>query len=314
MKWKVLVSAPYMQSEIDRFRPIFAKHDVEIVLPPVAERLSEDELLKWVGDIDGVIAGDDRFTERVLKSAPRLKVISKWGTGIDAFDLEACSRLGITVCRTPNAFSEPVADSVLGYILCFARRIPWMDRDMKQGKWNKIPGRSLRESTLGIIGVGNVGKAVVRRAIAFGMRVIGNDPVVMPPEFLAESRIEMVSQEHLLRKSDFISLNCDLNPTSFHLLDDSAFALMNSSAFLINTARGPIVDETALVRALDGNIIAGAGLDVFEVEPLPHDSPLRRIDNVLMAPHNSNSSPEAWERVHHNTIRNLIEVLKKGES
>lgn len=314
MKWKVLVSAPYMQSEIDRFRPIFAEHDVEIVLPTVAERLSEDELLEWVGDIDGVIAGDDRFSERVLKSAPRLKVISKWGTGIDSFDLEACRSLGITVCRTPNAFSEPVADSVIAYILCFARRIPWMDREMKQGKWNKIPGHSLRESTLGIIGVGNVGKAVVRRAIAFGMHVLGNDPAVMPPEFLAESRIEMVSQEYLLRKSDFISLNCDLNPTSFHLIDDSAFALMKPSAFLVNTARGPIIDETALVRALKEDKIAGAGLDVFEVEPLPHDSPLRRIDNVLMAPHNSNSSPEAWERVHHNTIRNLLEVLKTGES
>lgn len=314
MKWKVLVSAPYMQPEIERFRAVFTEQDVEIVLPPVTERLSEEELLKWIGDIDGVIAGDDRFTERVLKSAPRLKVISKWGTGIDAFDLEACLRSGITVCRTPNAFSEPVADSVLAYILCFARRIPWMDREMKQGKWNKIPGRSLRESTLGVIGVGNVGKAVVRRAVAFGMRVMGNDPAEIPPGFLDESRIEMVSKEYLLKNSDFVSINCDLNPTSFHLMDDSSFALMKPGSFIVNTARGPIIDEKALVRALEEKKISGAALDVFEAEPLPSDSPLRLMDNVLMAPHNSNSSPEAWERVHHNTIRNLIEALKKGES
>ncbi|MFC1714994.1 phosphoglycerate dehydrogenase [Candidatus Poribacteria bacterium] len=312
MKWKVLVSAPYMQPVIDRFQSIFDSHDIELVVPQVRERLSEEELLGCVADVDGVIAGDDRFTERVLKKAPRLKVISKWGTGIDSIDQEACERFGVTVCNTPNAFSEPVADTVMGYILCFARQLPWMDRDIRDGIWSKRPSIALRECTLGVIGVGNVGKAVVRRAIAFGMRVLGNDPVEMPSEFIGETGIEMVAREVLLAQADFISLNCTLNSTSLHLMSDRELSLMKSTAYVINTARGPIIDEPELVKALQGGRIAGAALDVFEIEPLPTDSPLRQMDNVLLAPHNANSSPEAWERVHENTIRNLLEVLKES--
>ena len=312
MGWKVLVTAPYMQPVIDRFRPVFAENDVEIVVPPVNERFEEADLLPWLGDVDGVICGDDRFTERVLQAAPRLKVISKWGTGIDSIDQAACQRLGIAVRNTPNAFSEPVADTVMGCVLCFARNLLRLDRRMREGIWHKTTSRALRECTLGVIGVGNVGKVVVRRALAFGMRVLGNDIVEMPADFLTETGIEMVSEETLLRQADFISLNCDLNPTSYHLISDPEFSLMKPTAYLINTARGPIIDEPALVRALQEERIAGAALDVFEVEPLPEDSPLRQMDNVLLAPHNANSSPEAWERVHQNTIRNLLEVLERS--
>ena len=311
MTWKVLVSAPYMQPVIDRFRDLFEKSHIELVVPPLKERLEEDELLEYVGDIDGAICGDDRFTERVLRAAPRLKVISKWGTGIDSIDTEACRELGIAVRNTPNAFSEPVADTVMAYILSFARRVARMDREMHEGKWDKLPGVSLRECTLGVIGVGNVGKAVVRRAIAFGMELLGNDVVDMPPELLAETGIRMLSKEELLRNSDFVSLNCDLNPTSYHLIGEPELSLMKPTAYLINTARGPIIDEPALVNALRASQIAGAALDVFEVEPLPQDSPLHSMPNVLLSPHNANSSPGAWERVHHNTIRNLLEVLNE---
>ena len=312
MGWKVLVTAPYMQTVMDRFRPVFAENDIQVFAPPVAERFEEVDLLQWVGDVDGVICGDDRFTELVLRSAPKLKVISKWGTGIDSIDGEACRRLGIAVRNTPNAFTEPVADSVIGYILCFARNIPWMDRSMKEGTWRKIPSRALRECVLGVIGVGNVGKAVVRRALALGMHVIGNDIVEMPADFLAATGLEMATKQGLLRGADFVSLNCDLNSTSYHLMGDSEFALMKSTAVLINTARGPIVAERALEKALQEERIAGAALDVFEVEPLPADSPLRRMDNVLLAPHNANSSPQAWERVHWSTIDNLLQELRRS--
>lgn len=313
MGWKVLLSAPYMQPVLDRFRAIFEENDIEIFAPPVDERFEEEDLLRWVGDIDGAICGDDRFTERVLKAAPRLKVISKWGTGIDSIDQEACCRMGITVCNTPNAFSEPVADTVLGYMLCFARNIPWMTQKMREGIWHKIPSRALRECTLGVIGVGNVGKAVVRRAVAFGMHILGNDLVEMPSDFLVETGIKMVTKEILLQQADFVSINCDLNPTSYHLMSDAQFSLMKPSAVMINTARGPIVDEQALLHALQAKQIAGAALDVFEEEPLPLDSPLRKMDNVLLSSHNANSSPEAWEKVHWNTINNLLAVLKEGK-
>ena len=312
MKWKVMVSAPYMQPVIDRFRNVFDKHDIDLLIPPVNERMEEDELLEWIEEADGAICGDDHFTEKVLRSALKLKVISKWGTGIDSIDLEACHKLGIAVRNTPNAFSEPVADSVLGYMLCFARNLPWMDRNIREGVWHKIPGRSLRECTLGIIGIGNVGKTVARRSIGFGMHIIGNDLVEMPTDFLTETNIEMLSKEELLQKADFVSLNCDLNPTSYHLMDDHAFSLMKPTAVIINTARGSIIDEQALVKALHEKQIAGAALDVFEVEPLPSDSPLRKMENVMMAPHNANSSPEAWERVHQNTTMNLINGLQRA--
>lgn len=311
MSYKVLISAPYLQPHLNRFRPLFAANNIELFVPPVEERFEEEDLLPWMGDIDGVICGDDRFTERVLQASPRLKVISKWGTGIDSIDKAACQRLGIALCNTPNAFSEPVADTVFGYMLAFVRRQPWMDRAMKAGTWQKINGRSLRECTLGIIGVGDVGKAVARRAPAFGLRLLGHDLVDMPADFVAQTGIEMVSREALLRQADFVSINCDLNPTSYHLMNDATFALMKPEAILINTARGPVVEEAALIRALQSGQIGGAALDVFEFEPLPADSPLRQMDNVLLAPHNANSSPLAWERVHENSINNLLRELHR---
>ena len=309
MKWRVLVSAPYFIPVIENYRERLLAEGVELIAANVNERLSEEELLECVGDIDGIICGDDRITGRVMDAAPRLKVISKWGTGIDSIDSAEAKRRGIPVYRTRNAFSEPVADTVLGYILTFARRLPWMDRDIRQGKWQKPRLVSLGECVLGVVGVGDCGKAVVRRAKSFGMRVLGNDIKVLPDDFLTETGLEVVSLEDLLSKADFVSLHPDLNPTSYHIIGKKQFETMKPGAYLINTSRGPVVDEGALVGALQEGRIAGAALDVFEEEPLPAESPLRTMDNCFLAPHNANSSIKAWERVHENTVRNLLEGL-----
>ncbi len=304
---KVLMSAPYMIPFLDRFRPVFEHYGIQLLTPEVNERLEEAELLSLAGQFDGTICGDDRYSRKVLeKCAPRLKVVSKWGTGIDSIDRSACDDLGIRLMNTPNAFTLPVADSVLGYILAFARQQLWMDKAVKNGVWKKIPGRSLSECTLGVIGVGNVGKAVLRRASAFGMTLLGNDIQPIARDFLIENKVNSVSLDELLSQADFVSVNCDLNPTSFHLINRETLGRMKSTAVLINTARGPIVDEEALVEALEEKVIGGAAMDVFEHEPLPDNSPLKKMDNVLLAPHNSNSSPSAWEAVHWNTIRNLL--------
>ena len=306
----VLFTAPYMIPFINRFKPVFDKYGLELIVPDVQERMEEADLLQYAGQFDGAICGDDRYTLRVIEAClPRLKVISKWGTGIDSIDAEACSRYGIKLGRTLNAFTTPVADTVLGYLLAFARRHLSMDRAMKSGEWEKIPGKALSECTLGIVGVGNIGKAVTRRARAFGMKVLGADIVDIDHVFINETGILLTTLSSLLSESDFVSINCDLNPTSHHLMNAKTFALMKPTAVLINTARGPIVHEEALIEALQANRLAGAALDVFEVEPLPHDSPLMKMDNVMLAPHNSNSSPAAWERVHWNTIRNLLDGL-----
>jgi D-3-phosphoglycerate dehydrogenase len=300
-----------MLAYLTRFRPVLERYGVELIVPTqVLERLEEEDILAYAGQFDGVICGDDRFSARVLQAcAPRLKVISKWGTGIDSIDLLEATRLGIQVCRTPNAFTLPVADTVMGYILAFARRQPWMDRTMRAGRWEKLPGRSLSECSLGVIGVGNIGKAVLRRARAFGMRLLGNDILEIEPDFVLEVGVRMTSLEALLSQADFVSLNCDLNPTSYRLINRETLARMRPQAVLINTARGQVVDENDLIAALESGDIAGAALDVYEFEPLPASSPLLRMENVMLAPHNANSSPAAWERVHLNTIRNVLAGL-----
>jgi D-3-phosphoglycerate dehydrogenase len=266
--------------------------------------------MAYAGEVDGVLCGDDRFSDSVLEAyAPRLKVISKWGTGIDAIDSDAAARLGVQVCNTPGAFTDPVADSVMSYILAFARSVPWMDQAMKAGHWEKIPGRALSECTLGVVGVGKIGKAVLRRARSFGMRLLGNDIVEIDQAFLWDIGVEMVTLDQLLSLSDFLSLNCDLNPSSCRLINREAFTKMHPQAVLINTSRGQVIDENALVEALQQGQIAGAGLDVFEDEPLPAGHPLMTMENVLLSPHNANSSPGAWARVHKNSLRNLFEGL-----
>lgn len=311
----VLLSAPYMIPFVERFRPVFSYYGIDLIVPDVHERMEEEELLPFAGQVDGAVCGDDRYSARVLErfASPdvpkRLKVISKWGTGIDSIDRQAAAGLGVQVRNTPNAFTLPVADTVMGYTLAFARRQPWMDRQVKDGIWDKIPGRSLSECTLGVIGVGNIGKAVLRRARVFGMKLLGNDIVAIAPDFILENGVEMTTLEDLMHRADFVSVNCDLNPTSYHIINTRSLGWCQPHAVIINTARGPLVDEPALVAALQNGQIAGAALDVFEKEPLPLDSPLRGMDNVMLAPHNANSSPSAWERVHWNTIRNLIDGL-----
>jgi D-3-phosphoglycerate dehydrogenase len=299
-----------MLPSIDRFRPVLERYGITLIVANVQERLEEVDILKYAGQFDGAICGDDQFTARAIAACtPRLKVISKWGTGIDSIDQDAAVRFGVKIRRTLNAFTLPVADTVMGYILAFARRHPEMNREMKSRRWNKIPGKALHETTLGIVGVGNIGKAVTRRARAFGMTVLGTDIVEIDHVFIAETGIRMVDLKLLMAEADFISLNCDLNPTSYHLVNSGTLSFAKPNSVIINTARGPIVDEPALVSALKAGRIGGAALDVFEVEPLPHSSPLLEMENVLLAPHNANSSLAAWERVHWNTIKNLLEGL-----
>ena len=202
--------------------------------------------------------------------------------------------------------------TVMGYILMFARGLPWLDKEMRAGRWVKHSGMSLRECTLGVVGMGDVGQAVVKRASAFGMTLLGTDIVDVDRPFLDGQGLQMVNLDDLIVESDYISLNCTLNPTSFHLIGLDELLRMKDTCYVINTCRGPVIQESALVTALQKGIIAGAALDVFEHEPLAEDSPLRKLENCFLAPHNANSSPKAWRLVHENTIKNLLLGLEKG--
>lgn len=314
MKWKVMVSAPYMIPEIDRFMPWFQEHSIEVTVPDVLERLEECDLLPMIGEFDGAITGDDRFTEAVYQRAKKLKVVSKWGTGIDSLNKDIAEKYGVLVMNTMDAFSHPVSDTVLGFMLSFSRTIISSDRLMKEGRWEKIKGRTLGEQTLGIIGCGNVGTRVARKAEAFGMKIYAYDIKEIPAYVKEQYHIMQTDLETLLYEADFVSCNCDLNPSSYHILSHEEFHKMKNTAVVINTARGPVVDERALIKALQDKEIGGCGLDVYEYEPLSIDSPLRSMDNVILSSHNSNSSPKYWEKVHRNTLNNLLYGLeRKGE-
>lgn len=307
---KVLVTAPRAVFAIGRYREELEAAGCDVLVQPVVERADESELLPLVGDIDAIICGDDRITARVLEAAPRLRVISKWGTGIDSIDLDAANRRGISVRNTPGAFSEPVADTVLGCILLFARRIDKMAEDMRSGLWQRLPLRALGECTLGIVGLGGTGRAVLHRASAFGMRILACELSTTADETLAAPGVQRVSLETLLSESDFVTLHATLRPENVGLIDAHRLGLMKPTAVLINTARGRLVDEEALIAALQEGRIAGAALDVFTEEPLSLDSALRTLGNVYLSPHNANASVAAADRVHATTIRNLLDALR----
>jgi len=211
----VLVSAPYMLPHMKRFTPMLAAFGLRAVVPPgLEERLSQEQLLALAGSFDGAITGDDAFTDAVFAAcAPRLKVVAKWGTGIDSIDLGAAAAHGVAIKNTPEAFTNPVADSSVAYVLAFARGIVANDASIKSGRWFKQPGVCLAESTVGIIGLGAVGRAVAHRCVAFGASVLAVDPVAPPPSFLeARPDVKLVPLPQVLSSSRFVVLCCDLNP------------------------------------------------------------------------------------------------------
>ena len=310
-KYRALVTAPPILPKIFNYKNLFDKKSVEIVVPPyeVVECLYENELVELLKNIDGILCGDDKITENVLKQTKRLKVISKWGTGIDSIDKDAAERLGIKVLRVKDVFSEPVSDTVLAYILLFSRKIIEKNQIVINNKWEKTESHTLKEKSLGIIGVGHIGKVVAQKALALGMKVYGNDIREISRDFVKKTDIEMVNLNELLTNADFITLHCDLNNSSFHLIGENELKIMKPESVLINTSRGEVVDQPSLELALQHNEISGAALYVFEVEPLPEDNILRKIDNVYLSPHNSNGSPQVFNKVDELSIQNLFTGL-----
>lgn len=315
MSRHVLISCLHLQRQIEEYRRIFENHHITIETPEIHQQLREEELIRIIGRFDGMIAGDDELTARVLQHAKKMKVIAKWGIGVDGIDLGEAARLDITVKNTPAAFSDEVADVAIGYIILLSRRLHEIDRRVREGEWNstQIPGISLAGRTLGVIGVGNIGREVCRRAATMRMDVVGYDIFPPPEDFLKETKTRMASFDELIASSDFISLNCNLTKENHHLLNRDAFSGMKRGVFIINTSRGGLIDEKALTGALQEGIVAGAALDVFENEPLPDNSPLRTFESCIFGCHNSSNTQEAVKRVNEMAIHNLIEGLAQRE-
>jgi D-3-phosphoglycerate dehydrogenase len=247
-------------------------------------------------------------TGDVLQRAPRLLAISRRGVGYERIDLDAARDRGITVTITTGANQHAVADHAFALLLAAARRIVDGNRSVREGRWEAFMGPELGGKTLGIIGLGRVGKGIARRAIGFGMRVVASDPV-RDDAFARKHDITYVALDELLSGSDIVSVNASLNPTTRGLLDRDALTKMKEGAILINTARGGIVDESALAEALRSGTLRAAGVDVFEHEP-PVNSPLLAIPNLVLTAHSAASTYEAMTAANLMAARNVIDALR----
>jgi phosphoglycerate dehydrogenase-like enzyme len=299
-KFRVLVSNVMMLRERPRFDAELRARGYEPVWADVDQFLTEERCLELVGGIDGWLAGDDRISRAVLDAAlPRLKVIAKWGTGLDSIDRAAAADLGVPVLNAPGAFADAVAECAIGLLLMQTRHLGLIDRAIRAGSWPKPQGRELRGATLGMIGYGAIGSRIAELGEAFGMTVIFHDPHV-------EGSRDVTG---VAGAADVLCLACALTPENHHMVDAGLLARMKPGAVLVNVARGPLVDTNALVAALAGGRIGGAVLDVFEAEPLAADHPLLGYDNVVVSSHNANNGRAAVETVHARTLSNLSGVL-----
>jgi D-3-phosphoglycerate dehydrogenase len=305
----VLITCPQLQRTIDEHRARLEGEGIDIVLPRVVQQLSERELMVLLPGTDGIIVGDDPLTAQVLAHADRLRVISKWGVGIDNIDLSAAAQMGIRVTNTPGMFGDEVADVVIGYLILLARQLHRVDALARSGEWPKIEGISLAGRALGIVGLGAIGRAVATRTLAMGMHVFGTDIDEANAAAGAALGVRLASPEELLPQVDVLSLNCPLTEDNRHMINAGTLGTMRRGAWIINTARGPLIEERALVDALASGVVGGAALDVFEVEPLPADSPLRRFDSVILGSHNGSNTAEAVRRTSLRAIQNLVDGL-----
>ncbi len=286
------------------FEPIHAK--AVAILEEKAEvrmaaSLDEAALLGQVADVDGIILrANGKVTRRLMQAAPRLKVVARHGVGVEAIDRQAAAEMGITVVNTPAANDESVAEQCVAFMIVLAKRILESDRAIRAGDWQaryRLIGVEVQGKTLGLVGFGKIGQRVAAMGHhGLGMSVVYHD-VVAYPEAARALQARRVSLEELLQEADFVSMHLPLLPATHGLIDEAALRRMKPSAFLINTARGPVVDQAALVRALQEKWIAGAGLDVYDPEPLPPDSPLLKLDNVVLSPHMAAHTDEALLRM-----------------
>lgn len=306
---RALIACPHLQREMHRFEERFRTLGLEYEAPPVSQQLSEAWLLENIARFDGVVAGDDPYTAAVIANAERLKVIAKWGIGMDNIDAEAAKRAGIAVLNTPGQLSSEVADVAIGYMIMLARHLHRIDSLVRVGTWSQIRGISLAGKQLGVIGLGGIGSAVAKRALAHEMRVVGYDPYAANSTSLSQAGVEIVSLDALLESSDFVSLNCSLTPETYHILGQREFSLMKPGAYLVNTSRGQLIDEAALVQAIESQKLAGVAVDVFESEPVLASNRLCSFENCILGAHNSSNTQDAVDRINEMAVANLLSVL-----
>jgi D-3-phosphoglycerate dehydrogenase len=298
-----------MQVELSRHRERIQKLGYEVVAPDLGSRqqFTAAELVEYGPRLVGIIAGDDELSAEFFDGTPNLKTVIRWGIGMDSVDHQAARGRVVTVRNTPGVFGEEVADAAFGYVLMLARGYLEVDAAVRRGEWPKREGITLAGSRLGIVGMGSIGREIARRGNGFGMEVVGFDPLVAE----VPDGVSLTDLDTALATSRFIVLACPLTADTFHLINDDKFSLMRPDAYLVNVGRGPIVAEPDLIEALKRGGLAGAALDVFEVEPLPMDSELRILPNVVLGAHNGSNTREGVERASARAVDFLLEELAK---
>ena len=308
----VLVTTAYLHpgDEVDRqlqAAGLSTRHE------PEPDLLPDDERRSLLTGVRAIIAGTRPLDAADIAAADRLEIIVRTGVGYDSVDVEAATGRGIPVCITAGANRQAVAEHVFALMLAAARRVPESVRNLDSGAWQQPTGRELRGTTLGILGLGSIGKAVALIAAGFGMRVIAYDPY-FDEGFAVANGIRRADLDGLLAEADFVTLHLFLDDSTRNLIDARRLAMMKSDAILINTARGGIVDEDALVDAVRDGVIGGAALDVFAVEPLPQDSPLLRTPGIVATTHVAGATREAREESGRMAAANVIGVLTRTDA
>jgi phosphoglycerate dehydrogenase-like enzyme len=280
----------------------------EVVFNDSGRTLDEAGLGALLPGVVATVAGTEPYNERILAAAPDLRIVARLGVGFDQIDVAAATRHGVAVAMAFGTNHEAVADHTFALMAALASSITSYDRLVRDGSWGSLAHGSLHGTTVGIVGLGRIGRAVAKRCQGFAMRVLAHDPLI-DATILGHLGCTQVGLDELLAQADFVSLHAPLLPATRHLIDAAALSRMKSSAYLINTARGPLVDEAALVAALEAGEIAGAGLDVFESEPLPAGSRLRALESVVLSPHAAGMSEGAVRAMTDRCIDSILAHL-----
>jgi D-3-phosphoglycerate dehydrogenase / 2-oxoglutarate reductase len=301
----VLVTCPPMLGQINLFMDYAAERGLKLHPAKVTQILSEAELKELLPNYDGWIIGDDPATRQVFEAgqAGRLRAAVKWGIGVDNVDFAACKDLGIPIINTPMMFGQEVADVATGFVIGLARQLFLIDRGVRAGKWLKPAGISLSGRRVGVIGLGDIGRSTVTRMQALGLKVVAYDPGVEGD--LGIAGLERAAWPERVEDCDFLVFTCALNKHNFHMLNAEVLARCMPGVRIVNVARGPLIDEEALIAALQSGHVHSAALDVFEVEPLPEGSPLREMERVILGTHNGSNTVDAVIRASHTALDRL---------
>ena len=306
-----MITTPFYAPALD----ILAEY-CEVEVHTEARNMSGEELSRRIAGKDGLICRvENNINKTVLENAPALRVIITASVGYDHIDLPETTKRGIYVCNSPFGPVESTADVAFGLLIASARRIVEADKYLRSGKWKEVSpvnflGASVSGKTIGLIGFGRIGRAVAQRAKGFSMKILYTDVAPVSPEVEKEFGAEFQSLEELLRNSDFVSIHVPLSPTNIHIINEKTLSFMKPTAILINTSRGKMVDESALLKALTEKWIHGAALDVHEHEPTKPDDPFLALDNVILLPHIGSSTQETREKTELMAAESLIAVLQ----